>query len=138
MSDLLRDVANGVKRAVGVQNARLGLAILEGLVLRIFDQFNEQQLYDAICCNTNLWSQSWGQYEQYRESVMVIAQDPKYSQYADYLTVENVLEWLRRRDGKPSFASIIVNTPGGAAWLDNQIQSLLQNAAKPIVVKSNE
>lgn len=131
------DVAQGMRRIIGATNDKLGLAIMEGLVLKIFDQFSEVQLYEAICCDRNLWAESWGDYERYRESVMLIAQDKRYAQYANLLTVENVLEWLRRKDGKPSFASIIVNTPNGPAWLDTQIQSLLKGASKPMKVKEN-
>jgi hypothetical protein len=137
MSAIINDVARGVQRVLGTTNDRLGLAIMEGLILRIFDQFTDQMLYEAICCNTNLWGQNWGEFEKYREQVMMIVQDPKYNQYGSLLTVENILEWLRNKDGKPSFASIIVNTPGGPAWLDTQIQSLMSNATKKIEVKVN-
>jgi hypothetical protein len=134
---IIGEIGAEIKGIIGAKNDQLGIAIMEGLVLRIFNQFNEEQLYEAICSNRNLWCENWGDYERYRRNIMMVAQDPKYAPYRDWLTVENVLEWMRRRDAKPRFASIIVNTPGGAAWLDCQIQSILQGSAEKVEVNKD-
>jgi len=132
----ITDVGRGIRTIFSDMSETIALSTMEGIVLGVFDQFSLEELYASICDDRNLWAENWGKYEQHRGEIMLLMKDPRYVQYKDYLTVENVLEWLRRPDGKPEFASIIVNTPGGAKWLEAQINSLLQVAEQPIDVRN--
>jgi hypothetical protein len=134
-SNRIRDVGRGLKRIFSDMSDKIALSTMEGVVLGVFDQFTLEDVYSAICDDKDLWACDWGEYEKHRSEICYLLKDPRYTQYRGYLTVENVLEWLRHPDGKPEFASIIVNTPGGAAWLEKQITSLLRAADEPIAEK---
>ena len=66
--------------------------------------------------------------------LQLLSRDERFKKNAHLLTAENVLIWLSDDKARPGFASIIINTEGGPAWLERQIEALKSGAFSPIEV----
>ena len=116
----------------------LAYEALEGAVLGIFDCFSLQDILNAITENTAVWDLPWGDFETFRFQLQMLSRDERFSRNAHLLTAENVLIWLSDDKTRPGIASLIINTPGGPAWLTRQVESLKTGALSPIEVESVE
>ena len=115
---------------------------LEGAVLGIFDCFSEEDVargileYNEAVRNggvpPGMWEVDWAEFEEFRLQFRMLARDSRFERYFGELTAENVLTWLSAEDGRPQLASLVVNTPGGYAWLEHQIGSIRKGLAEPL------
>ena len=129
--------------ATGAFTGYIAYNALEGAVLGIFDCFTEQDLARCIIeyneavkmsmAPPGLWDFDWLEFEEFRLQFRMLARDSRFERYLNELTVENVLLWLSAEDGRPQLASLMVNTPGGTAWLEHQIASIKMGLMEPLV-----
>lgn len=105
---------------------------LEGAVLGLFDLFTPEQLCQAIMEDIPIWESPWGDAEGFKFQFQLLARDARFGKWAHLLTAENVLIWLTDDKGRPLLASVVVNTPGGPAWLERQVEAVKSGLMEPI------
>ena len=102
-------------------------AAIEGIVLGVFDQFTREQLHEAITQDIDMWGVEWGAFEEFRPQLLSLMDDPVNRGVVLGFTLEDVVAWLRVSDARPDLASIIINTPKGVEWLQQQIDAFKQH-----------
>lgn len=93
-------------------------------MIGLFKQFSLEQVLFAIRNNVDLWNSKWGDREQLRQTFMMLGRDPRFRRHLPLFTTKNVLVMLSEQDALPTYASLIVNTPGGLGWLEFQVMTI--------------
>jgi len=131
--------------ATGAFTEYIAYNALEGAVLGIFDCFTEEDVAlgileynDAVGKGESppgMWDVYWAEFEEFRLQFQMLARDGRFAKYMDEFNAENVLTWITAEDGRPQLASLVVNTPGGVAWLNHQIESMRRGLSEPLEVE---
>lgn len=106
--------------------------VLEGAILGLFDFFSPEEIYEAIKENISIWKTPWYDFEEFRYQLRLIGHDPRFTKYENLFTTENIIEWLSDKEARPVLASLIVNTPGGYEWLENQVSEFKKELTAPM------
>ena len=84
-------------------------------------------LYKAIQDNTDLWSVTPESIKKsgsgYKGSY-----DKLFKQYESEITTDLILDWMKK--DHINLYSLLINTPGGIAWIDNQVRKIKEQIVK--------
>jgi len=99
--------------------------IIQGYVLHMLEDFTAEDCYRAITDDIDLWTVIPDKEKDYLHFSLVRRFKPHILKYADRITPEMVLTWLRKK--RPDFASVIENYPDskGYLWLERQVRNVI-------------
>ena len=110
--------------------AKTMMAVIRKILNDAIRPVKPGQLLKAIQEDTSIWNAAGADIKGLAEKIppTAIAMGKPYYQKAvkDYgSATELVLAWLR--EDNPGLFSLIINTPGGVAWFDRQVQEMTMN-----------
>jgi len=122
VEDLLKNIGPGLVSTAIVSGIR-------AVVNNSLAEVRPGQVVKAIESNTSLWEVAGGKMTAYASKIpptFIQTGRPMYLKaIADYgNATELVMSWMK--EDNPVIYSLIINTPGGQAWFDEQIRDVCQ------------